>query len=241
MVRIRSRRSARVCPRRFIPGETRRVNSNIRPTLASRRPKPRALTLVAFILLAGVLRAQTPPPEAKDPLGRNTPQEAVFQFLETCHARDYTKAAHYLDLRRMPAAERAKQGPALAAQLEDLLDDTPFDISDFSRDPEGDNSDGLSATRERLDTFRVGGQTLELQLERVELRPGYHVWLVVPLGESEAHEAGRLLGVTRTADIVDAVVVTTALRRKATILTSDPDDIERLVRASGRNVAVVAI
>jgi len=145
---------------------------------AGQRPKRRALTLVALISLAGVLRAQMPAPETKDPLGRTTPQEAVFQFLEACHARDYSKAAHYLDLRRMPAPERARQGPELAAQLEDLLDDTPFDITVLSRDPEGDTADGLSANREHLDTFRVDGQTLELQLERVELRPGYHVWLV---------------------------------------------------------------
>jgi hypothetical protein len=65
--------------------------------------------------------------------------------------------------------------------------------------------------------------------------------VVVPLGESEAHEAGRLLGKTRTADVVDAVVVTTAVRQKALILTGDPDDIERLVRASGGEVAVVAV
>jgi predicted nucleic acid-binding protein len=65
--------------------------------------------------------------------------------------------------------------------------------------------------------------------------------VVVPLGESEAHEAGRLLGMTRTVDVVDAVVVTIALRRKATILTSDPDDMKRLVRASGHEVAVVTV
>ncbi len=65
--------------------------------------------------------------------------------------------------------------------------------------------------------------------------------IVVPLGEAEAHEAGRLLGMTKTADVVDAVVVTTALRHKATILTSGPEDIERLVGASGRQIAVVAI
>ena len=65
--------------------------------------------------------------------------------------------------------------------------------------------------------------------------------VVVPLGEGEAHEAGRLLGLTRTADVVDAVVVTIAVRQKALILTSDPDDIERLVRASGHEVAVVAV
>jgi len=64
---------------------------------------------------------------------------------------------------------------------------------------------------------------------------------VVPLGESEAHEAGRLLGKTRTADVIDAVVVTVALRQNAMILTSDPADIKRLVRASGRDVPVISI
>jgi hypothetical protein len=64
--------------------------------------------------------------------------------------------------------------------------------------------------------------------------------LIVPLGESEAHEAGRLLGVARMADVVDAVVVTVALRNKAVILTSDMDDMERLVTAAGGEVAVVA-
>ena len=86
--------------------------------------------------------------------------------MEACYARDYLKASHYLDLRSMPASERGQNGPALAAQLEDLLDDTPFDITSLSRQPEGDMSDGLSMSRERLDTFRVGGQTIELQLER---------------------------------------------------------------------------
>ena len=131
---------------------------------AGRRPKRRALTVVALISLAGVLRAQMPAPETKDPLGRTTPQEAVLQFLEACHARDYSKAAHYLDLRHIAAAERAKRGAELAVQLEDLLDDTPFDITMLSRDPEGDTEDGLSEAREHLDTFQVNGQALELQL-----------------------------------------------------------------------------
>ena len=65
--------------------------------------------------------------------------------------------------------------------------------------------------------------------------------MAVPLGEREAHEAGRLLAATKTSDVVDAVVVTTAVRQRAAILTSDPDDIKRLVRASGREVAVVSI
>ncbi len=136
------------------------------------------LRLLAAILLAGIIRAQPSIPETKDPLGRSTPQESVFQFLETCHARNYSKALYYLDLRRMPAAARTKDGPELARQLEDLLDDTPFEITTLSRDPEGDQADGLSPAFERLDTFHVEKQTLELQLERVELRPGFKVWLV---------------------------------------------------------------
>ena len=112
-----------------VPGETKGVKADFRPRFAGQRSRPRALTLGVLISLAVVLRAQMPAPETKDPLGRTTPQETVVQFLEACHARDYAKAAHYLDLRRMPAVDRAKQGPQLAAQLEDLLDDTPFDHS----------------------------------------------------------------------------------------------------------------
>jgi len=134
--------------------------------------------ILVVVLLAGRAPAQAPSPEPKDPLGRDTPQDAIFQFLEACHARNYTKAERYLDLRRLPPAERSKNGPDLARQLEDLLDDTPFDITMLSRAPEGDLSDDLAPNLERLDTFQVEGQTVELELDRVELRPGAHVWLV---------------------------------------------------------------
>ena len=76
--------------------------------------------------------------------------------------------------------------------------------------------------------------------QQAQLRRFLTGCMVIPLGETEAQEAGRLLGLTKTADVVDAVVVTTALRQKAGILTGDPDDIERL-GASGREIAVVAI
>ncbi len=41
--------------------------------------------------------------------------------------------------------------------------------------------------------------------------------------------------------MVDAAVVTLALQNKAVILTGDPDDMERLVRTSGRKAVVVAV
>lgn len=46
---------------------------------------------------------------------------------------------------------------------------------------------------------------------------------------------------TGTADVVDAVVVTVALRNNAVSLTGDPDDMKRLLGASGREELVVAV
>src|SRR5437879_11397759 len=59
--------------------------------------------------------------------------------------------------------------------------------------------------------------------QQAQLRRFLTGCVVVPLGESEAHQAGRLLGMTRTSDGVEAVVVTIALRQKTAILTSEPD------------------
>jgi predicted nucleic acid-binding protein len=64
---------------------------------------------------------------------------------------------------------------------------------------------------------------------------------VVPLGEADAHEAGRLLGISKTTDVVDAVVVATALRHNAVILTGDPEDMARRVRAADRDLGVAAV
>ena len=77
--------------------------------------------------------------------------------------------------------------------------------------------------------------------KQAQLRRFLRGCMVVPLVESDAHAAGRLLAATKTADVVDAAVVTVALQNHAIILTSDPDDIERLVRASGRQATVVGI
>jgi len=133
--------------------------------------------LLAALLFAVVLRAQIPAPEVKDPLGRNTPQQSIFNFLEACHARNYSKATYYLDLSRLSVADRSKNGPDLAVQLEDLLDDTPFDIATLSRDPEGDLTD-LTPNIDRLASFEVDGKMIVLQLERMEPRPGDHICVV---------------------------------------------------------------
>lgn len=62
---------------------------------------------------------------------------------------------------------------------------------------------------------------------------------VVPLGLRESQAVGRLLGVDGSRQIVDANVALTALAaRPSLVLTSDPQDIGRLVRAAGGTCAI---
>jgi hypothetical protein len=77
--------------------------------------------------------------------------------------------------------------------------------------------------------------------QQAQLRRFLRGCVVVPLTQTEAHEAGRLLGIAKTRDVVDATLVTAALRQSAVILTGDPVDIVRLVAASGRSIPVIAI
>ena len=61
------------------------------------------------------------------------------------------------------------------------------------------------------------------------------------LDEETARAAGALCGAAGTADIVDASVAVVAARRNDAIVTSDPNDLERLVDALGTSTAVQGI
>lgn len=144
----------------------------------------RALYLTAALLASFLAEAQqivpgsTAAPAAArvstDPLGRDNPQSAVISFLEACRTQDYRQAMSYLDLRVLPAAQRAVEGPTLARQLEQLLDrDVEFDAGSLSRNPGGDTGAG---GREMVATFVDHGHTYQLDLARVQLRPDSLVW-----------------------------------------------------------------
>ena len=51
---------------------------------------------------------------------------------------------------------------------------------------------------------------------------------VVPLDHHVAQAAGRLCGLTGSADVIDATVALCARQRGGPVLTSDPDDLRRL-------------
>ncbi|UWQ20720.1 mechanosensitive ion channel family protein [Jannaschia sp. W003] len=107
-------------------------------THARRRPPaPLAallpLLLAALLLLAGPLRAQEDAVFEVDGLNaglgavpdrvdRRTPRTAIGSFLESAARKDWDAAAHLLDLRDVPEADQAREGPILARQLHVVLD-----------------------------------------------------------------------------------------------------------------------
>ena len=59
------------------------------------------------------------------------------------------------------------------------------------------------------------------------------------LDEPRARAVGRLLTRSRTPDVVDAAVVVGAVARGDAVVTSDPDDIGRLLSALGRSLPIL--
>ncbi len=64
---------------------------------------------------------------------------------------------------------------------------------------------------------------------------------VLSTDEDTARRAGVLLGQSGTADAVDAIVVVTALNFHATVVTSDPKDLQRLGDAALEPLLLVVL
>jgi predicted nucleic acid-binding protein len=61
---------------------------------------------------------------------------------------------------------------------------------------------------------------------------------IEPLSEPQARAAGAALAACGGEDIVDAVVVVSALARCDLVLTSDPDDLRRIASAIGGDLSL---
>jgi MscS family membrane protein len=111
----------------------------------------------------------------QDPLNRDSPQSSATAFLAACKARDWERAWRYIDLRKLPAGRRLRDGTELAKQLQQILErDVQFDLAALSPNPEGSPA---GTNEERVDTFNVDGKKLDLQMERVTLRTGAKIWV----------------------------------------------------------------
>jgi predicted nucleic acid-binding protein len=64
---------------------------------------------------------------------------------------------------------------------------------------------------------------------------------IVPDTEQVGRWAGVACAQAGTSDVVDAIVVMTALATDSTVVTSDPGDLERLASALGRKLPMLVV
>ena len=64
---------------------------------------------------------------------------------------------------------------------------------------------------------------------------------IEPTTERAAKAAGVLLGTSRTSDVVDAIVVATALPLGALIVTSDMDDLNKLADSANARLTLIPV
>ncbi len=97
----------------------------------------------------------------------------MLGFLRAAEAKDYDKAAQYLDGKRSP-----KQSGELASELKYLLDQgMSTSIDDLSRSPNGNIEDQLRLSREYIGTVKTPRGDLKLMLDLVKRPEEPSVWL----------------------------------------------------------------
>jgi len=116
----------------------------------------------------------TPAQQAdEDPLGRSNPHGTVLGFIRAAKAKDYDRAAEYLDTKKKAAAAEE-----LAEQLLIVMDrGLNVNLDGISRKPEGDLQDESRTTRERIGIVDTRAGKVEILLERVDRRGERPIWL----------------------------------------------------------------
>ena len=141
----------------------------------------RVLCSLLGVLLASSAIAQNPPaptspaqPDtvAQDPLGRTTPRGAVQGFIRAAQAREYERAATYLDVHPGPHAQE------LAKQLKAIIDrGLTVNLDLLNAGPEGNLTDSANPNRELVGTLTAGEKSYEIHLDRVQRGKTPPVWL----------------------------------------------------------------
>ena len=74
---------------------------------------------------------------------------------------------------------------------------------------------------------------------QVQLRRILRGCEIVPFTEADAHQAGVLLGRSRTTDVTDGSVAALAILRHADVVTGDRSDIVRLLSGAHSTIGVI--
>jgi small-conductance mechanosensitive channel len=103
-------------------------------------------------------------------LDRSSPLATVTGFNAAVHEGDYARAAHFLELDGLPAAEHPTQGPRLARRLKFVLDrKLPLGAESVDEKTSGTPADPQLAL---LGTIPLGSGNQAIQLRRVRLGAG---------------------------------------------------------------------
>ena len=152
--------------------------------------------------------AESKPQGPVDELGRGTPRGTVTGFLQATRRRDFRTAADYLDLRRLPHAQVATEGPTLARHLRVVLDNSLLiDPELLSDDPEGSRDDGLAARRDLVGRIATNQGPLSILLERVPRDDGVLIWKFSQATVARIPELYREFGYGPVGEVLPPVLV----------------------------------
>lgn len=128
---------------------------------------------------AGLSALQPAPPASStattDPLGRNTPSNAILGFLKAAQDGDYSIAAQYL---QMSPARRQIEGEQIATKLKFVLDHAFTGSLSRYNQAEGTPQEGVPLGRQRLGTLNAGDVEVDLDMVRVSDANAGKVWLI---------------------------------------------------------------
>jgi small-conductance mechanosensitive channel len=101
----------------------------------------------------------------------------VEGFLHAASARDFQRAAQYLDLGDFPSAEAKTLGPNLARHLKIILDQRlAINGDSLSDNPAGQLGDGLPPDVEQIGRIDAPGKSIDIRLRQVPREDGVRVW-----------------------------------------------------------------
>lgn len=116
----------------------------------------------------------------KDEFGRDTPRSMVSGFLDAIAAQDYDKAAVFLNLSSLPKSQQKSQGPVLAKQLQNLLDQSGWvkPRNTVSDDPMGDTEDDLPPEDEKIGGIRTAQKVYPVLAEHITPKNQPPYWVI---------------------------------------------------------------
>jgi MscS family membrane protein len=151
---------------------------------------------------------ETKPPGLADEFSRGTPRSTVTGFLQATRRRDYKAAAEYLDLRRVPRAQQATEGPMLARHLRVVLDNTLLLDPDLLADSlDGSRDDGLPSNRELLGRIATDQGPVSILLEHVPRDDGVLIWKFAQSTVARIPDLYREFGYGPVGEVLPPVLV----------------------------------